>query len=221
VTHIVQAGTGDADAIGHFQTRCWEQTYRGIASDELLDTTTAQARAARWAERIANGSRRVLMALSEDGLLLGVASTTRADQAVDGLPALELSTIYVDEQAHGTGVAARLLRAALGGEDAHLLVFSFNERAQRFYSKHGFHPTGGSQTDPATGLEEQRWVRQVLPMRLISVDERSPPSVARRDRAAASGFKPVLSGACGLAKENGCRTPNAAVRFSNGACGWA
>jgi ribosomal protein S18 acetylase RimI-like enzyme len=163
VTHIVQAEVGDAEAIGLFQAHCWEQTYRGIAPDEFLDTTTAQTRAIRWAERIANGSRRVLMALSDEGLLLGVASTTRADKAVDGLPALELSTIYIDERAQGTGVAARLLWAALGGEDAHLLVFSFNERAQRFYSKHGFHPTGDSQTDLGTGLEEQRWVRQVLP----------------------------------------------------------
>jgi len=103
------------------------------------------------------------MALSDDGLLLGVVSTTHADQTADGLPALELSTIYVDERAHGTGVAARLLRAALGGEDAHLLVFSFNERAQRFYFKHGFRPTGDSQTDLGTGLEEERWVRQARP----------------------------------------------------------
>jgi len=95
VTRIVQAETGDADAIGLFQTRCWEQTYIGIAPDEFLDATTTQTRANRWAERIANGSRRVSMALSDDGLLLGVASTTRPDQAVGGLPALELSTIYV------------------------------------------------------------------------------------------------------------------------------
>ncbi|MCJ0700125.1 GNAT family N-acetyltransferase [Frigoribacterium faeni] len=163
MTHIVQAKIVDAEAIGLFQTRCWEQTYRGIAPDEFLDATTHQTRATRWAERIANGSRRVLMALSDDGVLLGIASTTRGDRAVEGLPTLELSTIYVDERAHGTGVAARLLRAALGDEDAHLLVFSFNERAQSFYSKHGFHPAGDSQTDLGTGLEEQRWVRQALP----------------------------------------------------------
>ena len=162
MAHIVQAETGDPNAIGLFQTRCWEQTYRGIAPDEFLDATTPQRRATRWAERMANGSRRVLMALSDDGLLLGVASTTCADEAVDGLPTLELSTIYVDERAHGTGVAARLLRAVLGDEDAHLLVFSSNERAQRFYSKHGFHPAGDSQTDRGTGLEERRWVRQAL-----------------------------------------------------------
>jgi ribosomal protein S18 acetylase RimI-like enzyme len=163
MTHIVRAKIVDAGAIGLFQTRCWEQTYRGIAPDEFLDATSAQTGAIRWAERIAAGSRRVLMALSDDGLLLGVVSSARADQAVDGLPALELSTIYVDERAHGTGVAARLLRAALRDEGAHLLVFSCNERAQRFYSKHGFHPTGDSQTDLGTGLEEQRWVRPALP----------------------------------------------------------
>lgn len=63
-------------------------------------------------------------------------------------------------RAQGTGVASSLLNAALNEEDAHLLVFSFNKRAQRFYAKHGFERQGDRQIDSGTGLYEERWVRE-------------------------------------------------------------
>ncbi len=100
------------------------------------------------------------MARSGSGELLGVASTARALSASSALPALELCTIYVDQGSHGTGIADDLLYAAVGAEDAHLLVFSFNQRAQRFYARHGFLQSGHRQIDPGTGLEEQQWIRR-------------------------------------------------------------
>lgn len=100
------------------------------------------------------------MARSGSGELLGVASTARALSASSALPALELCTIYVDQGSHGTGIADDLLYAAVGAEDAHLLVFSFNQRAQRFYARHGFSQSGHRQIDPGTGLEEQQWIRR-------------------------------------------------------------
>jgi GNAT superfamily N-acetyltransferase len=90
------------------------------------------------------------------GRLLGVASTTRTSAAQSGLPELELFTLYVDQSSHGTGMASKLLEAAIGDDDAHLLVFSFDLRAQRFSAKHGFEPIGSRQLDPGTGLDEER-----------------------------------------------------------------
>ncbi|WP_279388079.1 MULTISPECIES: GNAT family N-acetyltransferase [unclassified Curtobacterium] len=110
--------------------------------------------------RVRAGSRHVFVAESANGRLLGVASTTHTSEARDGLPALELSTLYVDQGSHGTGLASNLLHAAIGGDDAHLLVFSFNLRAQRFYAKHGFERIGRRQLDPGTGLNAERWIRQ-------------------------------------------------------------
>lgn len=54
-------------------------------------------------------------------------------------------------------MAHELLTTAIGQSGAHLLVFSANYRAQRFYSKHRFEPTGEALVDTDTGLEEQRW----------------------------------------------------------------
>jgi L-amino acid N-acyltransferase YncA len=161
MANIRRAAVGDAEAIGLFQMRAWEQTYRGVVPDAFLDARAAQPGTGRWAERIRAGSRHVFVAESASGRLLGVASTTHTSGARDGLPALELSTLYVDQGSHGTGLASNLLHAAIGGDDAHLLVFSFNLRAQRFYAKHGFERIGRRQLDPGTGLDEERWIRRL------------------------------------------------------------
>ncbi|MEG8037043.1 GNAT family N-acetyltransferase [Sphingomonas sp. LR61] len=161
MANIRRATVRDAEAIGLFQMRAWEQTYRGVVPDSFLDARAAQPGTGRWAERIRGGSRRVFVAESASGRLLGVASTTHSSEARHGLPALELSTLYVDQGSHGTGLASNLLQAAISEDDAHLLVFSFNLRAQRFYAKHGFERIGRRQLDPGTGLNEERWIRQL------------------------------------------------------------
>lgn len=158
---IRRAHVDDAAAIGLFQTLAWEQTYRGIVPDSFLNSRTVGSAADRWAERIGTGSRLVFVAESLGGKITGVASTSRSSDDSSRLPNLELSTLYVDREAHGTGLAASLLDAAVNEKDAHLLVFSFNKRAQRFYAKHGFDRRGERQIDPGTGLYEERWVRQM------------------------------------------------------------
>ncbi len=155
---VTLARADDAEEIGEFQTACWEQTYRGVVSDDYLNATTALMRGARWRERITRGQRRVLIARSA-GDILGVASTASTDPSRSDLPGLELCSIYVDQRFHSTGISSDLMSAAVGQEDAHLLVFTTNRRAQRFYAKYGFVATGEHQIDPDTAIEEQRWVR--------------------------------------------------------------
>jgi ribosomal protein S18 acetylase RimI-like enzyme len=67
---------------------------------------------------------------------------------VDIRPAVELSKMYVLPAHHGSGVAAALMDAALdaaagwAAECVWLGVNQENQRAQRFYSKHGFTVSG-------------------------------------------------------------------------------
>jgi GNAT superfamily N-acetyltransferase len=62
--------------------------------------------------------------------------------------ALELQQIYVLREWHGRGVAERLMHWALdrartlGGPEIYLTVFDQNERAKRFYIRHGFIEVG-------------------------------------------------------------------------------
>ncbi|MDQ2738570.1 MAG: GNAT family N-acetyltransferase [Actinomycetota bacterium] len=105
-----------------------------------------------------SGDRQVWLA-EDSGHLVGVASTSRSALDNPQLPGLELSSIYVDATAHGSGIAAELLGAAITTEPAHLWVFASNPRAQRFYAKHGFHANGETRVDPDTSLDEERWLR--------------------------------------------------------------
>lgn len=154
---IAQAVPADGDAIARFQIAAWEQSYRGMVPDRFLAEMNAAASAARWVERLASGARQAFTA-SIEGRLVAVSSATRS-RAQPSLPELELNTLYLLREVQGTGLADRMLDAAIGDEAAHLLVFAANDRAQCFYRRLGFSPVGELLIDPGTGLAEQRWVR--------------------------------------------------------------
>lgn len=157
IARLATARVEDAPAVAAFQTLAWQQTYRGLIDDALLDVP-ASSRVDRWTERIRSGSRTVTIAWAASAIV-GVASTSVDDSPRSGLPPRELHTLYLRRDAQGAGLGSRLLHAAIGDDAAHLLVFEVNERAQRFYAHHGFAPVGGTLLDPGTGLTERRWVR--------------------------------------------------------------
>nr|WP_090343967.1 GNAT family N-acetyltransferase [Mycolicibacterium malmesburyense]CRL75195.1 GNAT family acetyltransferase [Mycolicibacterium malmesburyense] len=81
-------------------------------------------------------------------LIRGVPDDPDVQRAVESRPAVEISKIYVLPDHHGAGVATALMTAAvrkaadLGAAAVWLGVNQQNERAQRFYAKHGFVVTG-------------------------------------------------------------------------------
>jgi ribosomal protein S18 acetylase RimI-like enzyme len=84
-------------------------------------------------------------------LIRGVATDADVQRAVSLRPAVELSKMYVLPDGHGSGVSAALMTAAieastaLGAACIWLGVNQENQRAQRFYAKHGF-TTSGTKT---------------------------------------------------------------------------
>lgn len=86
---------------------------------------------------------RRLLAVRHDGRIVGYAMLVGGD---DG--AVELSKFYLLPDHHGTGTAAQLLDAVVararevGVRALRLGVNQNNQRAQRFYRKHGFDVTG-------------------------------------------------------------------------------
>lgn len=108
----------------------------------------------RFSEYLDDPGRAVLTA-TEAGRIVGYAMMIRgvADdddvmRAVVARPAVELSKMYVLPKAHGAGVSTALMSAALrqagelGAACLWLGVNQQNQRAQRFYTKHGFTITG-------------------------------------------------------------------------------
>ncbi len=93
-------------------------------------------------------------------LVRGVADDADVQRAVRLRPAVELSKIYVLPDHHGAGVSGALMDAVLtkaaelGAKGIWLGVNKKNERAQRFYTKHGFTIKGTRRFQLGTGLED-------------------------------------------------------------------
>jgi len=81
-------------------------------------------------------------------LIRGVADDADVQRAVPERPAVELSKCYVLPDVHGGEAAATLMNASvgfardLGARCVWLGVNQENQRAQRFYRKHGFEISG-------------------------------------------------------------------------------
>ena len=123
----------------------------------MLDGLDVAERAERWVTILADRTSATFLA-ALPGEVIGFASSGPCRDP-DPAHALELFAMYVRAAWHGTGVADRLLAAAVRDEPASLWVFEVNPRARGFYARHGFHPDGTRQVEPGTGVPEVRLVR--------------------------------------------------------------
>jgi ribosomal protein S18 acetylase RimI-like enzyme len=109
---------------------------------------------ARFADYLADPGRLLLTARA-DGRMIGYAMLIRGvpddddvARAVVLRPAIEISKMYVLPDRHGAGVSAALMTEAVKRAEGFaakcvwLGVNQRNQRAQRFYSKHGFSING-------------------------------------------------------------------------------
>jgi ribosomal protein S18 acetylase RimI-like enzyme len=117
----------------------------------FIDTNLTQSHFAGYLD---DPDRLVLVA-RRDGRMIGYAMLVRGvpddddvQRAVTVRPAVEISKMYVLPDNHGGGVSAALMTEALKRApdlDANAVwlgVNQNNERAQRFYAKHGFRING-------------------------------------------------------------------------------
>ncbi len=87
---------------------------------------------------------------------------------VTNRPTVELSKCYADPSAHGTGTAGELMTAVLdraknrAAASVWLGVNGQNERAQRFYAKHGFAVIGARQFQVGDRIEDDLVLELVL-----------------------------------------------------------
>jgi GNAT superfamily N-acetyltransferase len=140
--------------------RCWQETYRGLMPDAVLDAPGLLAVRERfWTAALTEERfRENRVAVAErDGELIGVAMSGPPLDA-DAAWARQLYVLYVYAADHGTGAGPALLAAVVDPEEpAALWVADPNPRAQAFYRKHGFDADGTTQVDG--GVREIRMVR--------------------------------------------------------------
>lgn len=125
-----------------------------VGPDDVAAFIAENLSTARFDAYLADPDRTVLTA-EDDGRLVGYAMLIRGlpddpdvRGAVTTAPTIEISKMYVLPGSHGGGVSAALMSAALhhastlNMASVWLGVNQRNERAQRFYRKHGFAVAG-------------------------------------------------------------------------------
>lgn len=169
MVEIAPLAVADAEVIALLHNHLWRVTYRGLVPDEVLAARDDAVNIALWRERAATHERtgrsaegaRTWVAHDESGRSVGWASSgpPRDDEAPP--TPLELWSLYLATEHHGSGLARRLLDAAVPPGSAHVWVFRSNARAIAFYRKVGFAPDGTVAHDDRLGADELRMVRSL------------------------------------------------------------
>jgi L-amino acid N-acyltransferase YncA len=152
----------DIGQMARVHVRCWQETYRGLMPDAVLDDPGfPAARERMWTRALtAERYRRSRVAVAErDDELVGIAMSGPPED-VTAAWARVLNVLYVHAADQGTGAGQALLEAVIDpAESAALWVADPNPRAQAFYRKHGFAADGKAQFEH--GVREIRMVRGV------------------------------------------------------------
>lgn len=155
---VRNATAADAHGLAVVHVRSWQEAYRGLMPQEVLDGLSIAEREANWALFMEDSERRSrTLVVERDGMIVGWAGygTARDDDA----PGTgELWGIYAHPDFWSTGVGHLLVgavEAALRAEGhaiAYLWVLEGNARAASFYERHGWHADGGTKIDRRPGL---------------------------------------------------------------------
>ena len=140
---IRAARPADAAAIGRIHVESWRESYRGLLSQNLLESVSAVVRAAMWRGAWEN-ERPILLFVAQQasGDLVGFAGGGSSRAA--SLPHdAEVYVIYVLRAAQRRGCGRRLMAAladalhARGFKSLYLWVLEENMGARRFYERLG------------------------------------------------------------------------------------
>lgn len=142
-TTIRPAAVDDALGVAIVHVASWQTAYRGLMPDEVLDGLSVEQRAEGWRRIISdqNAPGRTIVA-DRHGEIVGWASfgPGRDEGARERG---ELWGLYAHPSAFSSGVGHALLSAVEGAlradgyTSAYLWVLDGNDRAERFYERHG------------------------------------------------------------------------------------
>lgn len=158
---IVRLGqVEDVPAIARVHVVSWQETYRGLMSDQLLDNPGfIAARERFWTAALTDerfAQNRIAVA-EHDGDVIGIAMSGPPQDA-DASWSVQLYVIYLLAANLGSGAGSALLNAVIDSRDtAALWVADPNPRAQAFYRKLGFIPDEAVKIED--GVREIRLVR--------------------------------------------------------------
>lgn len=137
----------DAQDIAEAHVCAWQQGYRSILPDRVLDSLSIETKAEVWYRQL-NGElpffEEMYVAKLMGKVLGWVTGGPTRDRKIDPTLYQEIYALYVNPKYWGKGVGTKLMQHMLGMLDTsgwpytHLWVFKKNLRAQRFYQKFNF-----------------------------------------------------------------------------------
>lgn len=143
----------DAPTLADIQIEAWRAAYRGVMSDEYLDTMDRERYAAGWARNITNPKPGTTHLVAQAGSeVVGVCILGPATDESNA-PAGQIYAINVHPEWWANGAGSALFAAAeeklvsLEYVRAFLWVEAGNTRAIDFYTKRGWLDDGGSMQD--------------------------------------------------------------------------
>lgn len=137
--------------------RCWHNTYKGLVSDEYLNSLNLQ----KCEERAFESKDNIIIAKDEDRVV-GFAEFGIGKE--EGCVYGEILTLYVLPEYCGQGIGTRLMKSVSEHLSAYpqicLWVLKENKRAIRFYEKFGFYPDGKEKMSTKVGAEGIRMIKR-------------------------------------------------------------
>ncbi|CAN5543142.1 GNAT family N-acetyltransferase [soil metagenome] len=173
--HVAAASPSDLDELADVAARTFPLACPPSATeDNIAAFIAAHLSAEKFRGYLTDPERTVLVA-KEGNVAVGYAMLIRGlpddddvRRAVTVLPTVELSKIYVLPSSHGSTASAALMTASLeyarsaGAASIWLGVNQENQRAQRFYTKHGFTVTGTKGFQLGANLEHDYVLTRTL-----------------------------------------------------------
>ena len=159
---VRRAVAGDAEDIAQVHVAAWQHAYRGILPDALLASLSVPARTASWRRQLAEPQDVATWVVrNADHPVRGFVAAGPSRDADAPAGTRELYSLYVHPDAWGTGLGSRLMATALEvlPDASTLWVLEANERARRFYARHGWRLDGARRQEsrrPAV-LDEVRY----------------------------------------------------------------
>lgn len=104
----------EAEAFAALHVACWQEAYRGVVPDEILDRVTAADRLSLWNAVLADESR-VVIGAYEGGAPVGfVMAGPPLEPLFEGMDG-HVPAFYIRASHHRRGIGRRLLGRAAAG----------------------------------------------------------------------------------------------------------
>lgn len=148
---VRRATEDDLPGLEAVYLRAWRAAYEGVLPHDALEEQATIREEFDWSRCISAPEAEVLVAVDRTGSVLGVVQADEVVPPPRDLP--EITMLYVDPEAWGTGASVALLAAGVvwiagrGHAAARLRVVETQARARRFYEREGW--TRDEEMEPA------------------------------------------------------------------------